>query len=79
LLRPDFLPGLQAGAGRLASRIDGIALIVGYPEEHEGRRYNAAAVIENGEQRRFTARFACRITKFLTKSAISMPAAKPVS
>ena len=26
----------------------GWTLIVGFPEEHEGRRYNAAAVIENG-------------------------------
>ena len=50
LLRPDFYRASQRSLDNLASQIDGITLIVGYPEEHEGRRYNAAAVIQNGQK-----------------------------
>ena len=50
LLRPDFYRACQRALDELASRVAGIALIVGYPQEHEGRRYNAAAVIENGQK-----------------------------
>jgi len=48
LLRPDFYRACSRALDDLASRVDGITVIVGYPEEHEGRCYNAAAVIENG-------------------------------
>ncbi len=48
LLRPDFYRACRKALDDLASRVDGISLIVGFPEEHEGRRHNAAAVIENG-------------------------------
>jgi NAD+ synthetase len=51
LLRPDFYRACQRALDDLASRVDGIALIVGYPEEYSGRRYNAAAVIENGQEK----------------------------
>ena len=50
LLRPDFYRACRRALDNLASQIDGITLIVGYPEEYEGRRYNAAAVIKNGQQ-----------------------------
>ena len=50
LLRPDFYRACKRALDNLASQIDGITLIIGYPEEHEGRRYNAAAVIKNGQQ-----------------------------
>lgn len=50
LLRPDFYRACKRALDDLATRVDGIALIVGYPEEYEGRCYNAAAVIQNGEQ-----------------------------
>ncbi|HOI51833.1 MAG TPA: nitrilase-related carbon-nitrogen hydrolase, partial [Azonexus sp.] len=48
LLRPDFYRACQRALDDLAARIDGIALVVGHPEEHEGACYNAATVIENG-------------------------------
>eukprot|EP00825_Cyclidium_porcatum_P036834 TRINITY_DN3966_c0_g1_i5.p1 TRINITY_DN3966_c0_g1~~TRINITY_DN3966_c0_g1_i5.p1 ORF type:complete len:830 (+),score=48.92 TRINITY_DN3966_c0_g1_i5:114-2603(+) len=51
LLRPDFYRACQRALDDLVSRIDGIAVIVGHPEEHEGRCYNAATVIENGHSK----------------------------
>ncbi len=48
LLRPDFYRACKRALDDLAGRVEGIALIVGHPEEHEGRRHNAATVIENG-------------------------------
>ena len=48
LLRPDFYRACKRALDDLASRVEGIALIVGHPEEHDGRRHNAATVIENG-------------------------------
>ena len=48
LLRPDFYRACRQALNDLAGSVEGLALIVGFPEEHEGRRYNAAAVIENG-------------------------------
>ncbi len=49
LLRPDFYRACSQALDDLARRVQGIALIVGYPEEDQGYRYNAAAVIENGQ------------------------------
>ncbi|MDP3636137.1 MAG: nitrilase-related carbon-nitrogen hydrolase, partial [Azonexus sp.] len=51
LLRPDFYRACQRALDDLASRVEGIALVVGFPEAYEGRCYNAAAVIENGEKK----------------------------
>ncbi len=51
LLRPDFYRACNQALDDLAGRVAGIALVVGHPEEHEGRRYNAATVIENGQKR----------------------------
>lgn len=48
LLRPDFYRACARALDDLAGRAQGIALVVGHPEEHEGRCYNAATVIENG-------------------------------
>ena len=50
LLRPDFYRACKQALEQLAQGVEGIALIVGFPEEYEGRRYNAAAVIENGQK-----------------------------
>ena len=50
LLRPDFYRACKEALEQLAQAVEGIALIVGFPEEYEGRRYNAAAVIENGQK-----------------------------
>lgn len=52
LLRPDFYRASQRALADLAVRAatvaPGLALVVGYPEENDGRCYNAASVIENG-------------------------------
>ncbi|MGB7503093.1 MAG: NAD+ synthase [Azonexus sp.] len=48
LLRPDFYRACKRALDDLAGRVEGIALIVGHPEEHEGLRHNAATVVENG-------------------------------
>ena len=49
LLRPDFYRACQRALADLASRLDGIALIVGHPEESQGACYNAASLIQNGQ------------------------------
>nr|MBL8410409.1 NAD+ synthase [Dechloromonas sp.] len=48
LLRPDFYRACARALNELAGRVEGIALVVGHPEEHDGRCYNAATVLENG-------------------------------
>jgi NAD+ synthetase len=50
LLRPDFYRACDAALQQLAARTEqlGIHLVVGFPEESAGCRYNAAAVIEKG-------------------------------
>jgi NAD+ synthetase len=50
LLRPDFYRACKRALDDLAGRVEGIALIVGHPEEHEGLRHNAATVVENGRK-----------------------------
>ena len=50
LLRPDFYRACQRALDDLATQVDGITLIVGFPEAYEGCRYNAAAVIKNGQK-----------------------------
>lgn len=50
LLRPDFYRACNRALDDLASRVDGIAVIVGYPEEHDGACHNSATVIENGQR-----------------------------
>src|SRR5574343_85777 len=50
LLRPDFYRACNRALDDLASRLDGIAVIVGHPEEHDGACYNAATVIEKGQR-----------------------------
>ncbi|MDE2440898.1 MAG: NAD+ synthase [Betaproteobacteria bacterium] len=50
LLRPDFYRACNRALDDLASRLDGIAVIVGHPEECDGTCHNAATVIENGQR-----------------------------
>jgi NAD+ synthase/NAD+ synthase (glutamine-hydrolysing) len=50
LLRPDFYRACAQALNSLAERVQGIALVIGHPLESEGRRYNAATVIENGQK-----------------------------
>lgn len=48
LLRPDFIAEANNAVYELASQIDGIALVVGYPEKDGDRIYNSAAVLHQG-------------------------------
>ena len=52
LLRPDFYRACAREMGELvqatASACPGIALLVGHPEEHQGKRYNAASLLRGG-------------------------------
>jgi NAD+ synthase/NAD+ synthase (glutamine-hydrolysing) len=50
LLRPDFYRACDRALDDLAARVDGIALVVGHPEDVGGRRHNAATVLENGRR-----------------------------
>lgn len=51
LLRPDFYRACKRALDTLAENVEGIALVIGYPDEYQGCRYNAAVVIENGQKR----------------------------
>ena len=49
LLREGFYQACTRELGELAAKISGIAVIVGHPYEEEGRRYNAASLLKDGE------------------------------
>lgn len=51
LLRPDFYVACDAALDALAQRVPGITLVVGHPRSLDGRRYNAATVIADGQRR----------------------------
>ncbi|PKO87146.1 MAG: NAD+ synthase [Betaproteobacteria bacterium HGW-Betaproteobacteria-12] len=51
LLRPDFYRACDRALDELASRADGLVLVVGHPDEYAGCCYNAASVIEQGRRR----------------------------
>ena len=48
LLRDGFYAACDEALFGLARQIKGIAVIVGHPQQVEGRRYNAASVIQDG-------------------------------
>ncbi|MCK6394462.1 NAD+ synthase [Zoogloea sp.] len=48
LLRPAFLQACTDELAALAAQVQGITVLVGYPAEQDGLRFNAAAVIRNG-------------------------------
>jgi NAD+ synthetase len=48
LLRPAFLDACAIELASLAAQVHGITVLVGYPAAQGGRRYNAAAVIQDG-------------------------------
>ncbi len=50
LLRPDFYRACARALDGLASRVEGIALVVGHPEAADGICYNAATIIEKGRK-----------------------------
>src|SRR5690606_38446086 len=48
LLRADFLAAAEQGIESLRARVRGIALVVGPPERRDGRLYNAASALHDG-------------------------------
>ncbi|MFZ2853799.1 MAG: NAD+ synthase [Rhodocyclaceae bacterium] len=50
LLRPDFYAACETELDALAAKLQGIAVLVGHPEQRGGRRYNAATLIDNGRR-----------------------------
>src|SRR5258707_248688 len=49
LLREDFLAACDQALADLAKRSEGVTLVVGHPRVADGKRYNAASVIQNGK------------------------------
>lgn len=49
LLRTECQQRVDAGLRRLLAEVSGITLVVGFPGEREGRRYNMAAALRDGQ------------------------------
>ena len=49
LFRDDFNRACEQALARLAQQVSGITLLIGHPQQENGKLYNAASVIENGE------------------------------
>ncbi len=49
LLRKGFFRACKAALDDLARQISGIAVVVGHPHEQDGKRYNAASLLRDGE------------------------------
>ena len=47
LLRDDFYRNCEKALHAIASKITGITVVVGFPQQVDGKRFNAAAVIQN--------------------------------
>ncbi|HZP94169.1 MAG TPA: NAD+ synthase [Burkholderiales bacterium] len=48
LLRDDFCAACERTVSDLASKVNGIAVVVGHPHVEGGKRYNAASVLRDG-------------------------------
>src|SRR5258705_277352 len=48
LLRDDFYRSCDYALHKLATEITGITVVVGHPHQVDGRRYNAASIIQDG-------------------------------
>src|SRR5438105_9549919 len=48
LLRDDFVDACEAELRGLAATVPDVAVLVGFPERSDIRRYNAVAVLRNG-------------------------------
>ena len=48
LFRRDFRVACDDALNALASKVDGISVIVGHPQVHHGKLYNAASLLTNG-------------------------------
>ncbi len=48
LLREGFLQACERALHELAAKTNGISVVVGYPHQHHGKLYNAAALLQHG-------------------------------
>ena len=48
LLREGFLQACERALHELAVKTNGISVVVGYPHQHHGKLYNAAALLQHG-------------------------------
>ena len=48
LLRDDFYRSCDSALHKLATQVSGITVVVGHPHQVDGRRYNAASVVQDG-------------------------------
>ncbi|MGZ0076814.1 NAD+ synthase [Methylomonas sp. YC3] len=49
LFRPDFIHQAQQAVAEIAKKIAGITLVIGYPMQQDGRLYNTAMALRDGE------------------------------
>jgi NAD+ synthase (glutamine-hydrolysing) len=49
LFRPDFIRQAQQAVDEIAEQLHSIAVVIGYPQQHGQRLYNAAVVLRDGE------------------------------
>ncbi|OAI00548.1 NAD+ synthase [Methylomonas methanica] len=49
LFRSDFIQQAQQAVAEIAEKITGITVVIGYPRQQEGRLYNTAVALRDGE------------------------------
>ncbi|MBD9362127.1 NAD+ synthase [Methylomonas fluvii] len=49
LFRPDFIQQAQQTVAEIAKKITGITVVIGYPRQRDGRLYNTAVALHDGE------------------------------
>src|SRR5215217_6316494 len=49
LLRQDFMAQCAEAVADIAARVRGITVVVGHPRLDQGRRYNSASVLRDGD------------------------------
>jgi NAD+ synthase (glutamine-hydrolysing) len=78
LLRADFIEEANNAVHHLAESVNGIALVVGFPELADGKIYNSAVVLHQGVTLACYRKQGCPIMACLTNGAILLRAIKPV-
>ena len=49
LFRADFIAQTQQAVAEITARVTGIVVVIGYPRQYQGKLYNAAAALRDGE------------------------------
>ena len=70
LLKAHFVADNRVALETLAAKCPGLTMLVGFPESHLGKTYNAMAVLRDGQFRKSIASASCPITASLTSIAI---------